>query len=130
MLNNTAFFPDVPNVKILIDPIYKFGSKATITTEVSSIPSPENVEWQKSKDGIDFHCIDIKNPKYYGSSEKPECPMLVILEINFVDKLHYRLLVRNKFGESISNTVFLDVKGSTINHYKALNLLKTCLFKG
>lgn len=106
---------DVPNVKILFDPIFKFGSKATITTEVSSIPSPEKLEWQKSKDGIKFHCIDIKNPKYYGSSEKPECPMLVILKIDFADKLHYRLVVWNIFGESISNTVFLDVKGSPPN---------------
>lgn len=117
------FFPDVPNVKILLDPIFKFGSKATITTEILSIPSLENLEWQQSKDGIDFYCIDIKNPKYYGSSEEPECPMLVLLEIDFADKLYYRLVVRNIFGESISNTVFLDVKGSTINSYKELNLL-------
>lgn len=117
------FFPDVPNVKISFDPIFKFGSKATITTEVSSNPSPEKLEWQKSKNGIEFHCIDIKNPKYYGSSEEAECPMLVILEIDFADKLHYRLVVWNIFGESISNTVFLDVKGSTIYSYKELNLL-------
>lgn len=46
----------------------------------------------------------------------PASPLLKILEIGFVDKLYYRVLVGNKFGESISNTVFLGVKGSKINH--------------
>lgn len=55
----------------------------------------------------------------------PASPMLKILEIDFVDKLHYRVLVWNKFGESISNTVFLDVKGSKINHLKDC----TCLIR-
>lgn len=117
MLNNTVFFfTDIPNVEIVLDPLFHFGSYATITAEVSSIPPTENVEWQKSKDGIDFHCIDIKTPKYYGSSVMPASPLLKILEIGFVDKLYYRVLVGNKFGESISNTVFLGVKGSKINH--------------
>lgn len=83
----------------------------------------EKLEWQKSKNGIEFYCIDIKNLKYYGSSEEVECLMFVILEIDFVDKFYYCLVVWNIFGESISNIVFFDVKGSMIYFYKELNLL-------
>lgn len=108
------YFLDVPSVDIEVNPTVYFGSKATITAVVSSTPPPEQVIWQKSKDENNFYCIDITKPNYYGSNDIPFKPLLVILKATFDDKLNYRLLVRNKIGESISETVHLNVTGSKI----------------
>lgn len=108
------FFLDVPSVNIEVNPTVYFGSKATITAVVSSSPPPEQVRWQKSKDGNNFHCIDITKPNYYGSNDIPSKPLLQIPKATFDDKLYYRLLVRNKIRESISDTVQLNVTGSMI----------------
>lgn len=108
------YFLDVPSVDIEVNPTVYFGSKATITAAVSSTPPPEHVIWQKSKDGNNFYCIDITKPNYYGSNDIPFKPLLVILKATFDDKLNYRLLVRNKIRESISETVHLNVTGSKI----------------
>lgn len=107
-------FLDAPSVDIKVDPTVYFGSKATISAVVSSCPPPEQVKWQKSKDGNNFHCIDITKPNYYGSNDIPSKPLLVIPKATFDDKLYYRLLVRNKIRESISDAVCLNVTGSMI----------------
>lgn len=112
------FFLDVPSVNIEVNPTVYFGSKATITAVVSSSPPPEQVRWQKSKDGNNFHCIDITKPNYYGSNDIPSKPLLQIPKATFDDKQYYRLLVRNKIRESISDTVQLNVTGS-MNFFKA-----------
>lgn len=106
------FFVDVPNVNIEVNPGVYFGSKASITAVVSSSPPPEQIKWQKSKDGNNFHCIDITKPNYYGSNDIPFKPLLVIPNATFDDRMYYRLLVRNKIRESISDTVYLNVTGS------------------
>lgn len=106
---------DVPSVDIEVNQTVYFGSNATITAVVSSTPPPEQVIWQKSKDGNNFHCIDITKPNYYGSNDIPFKPLLVIPKATFDDKLNYRLLVRNKIRESISETVHLNVTGSPPN---------------
>lgn len=109
-----------------MNPTVCFGCKATITANVSSTPSAEHVTWQKSKDGNDFHCIDITKPKYYGSNDTPFQPLLVIPKASFEDKLYYRLLVKNKITESISDKVYLNVTGS-MNFLKAFLLDWKCL---
>nr|XP_034321578.1 uncharacterized protein LOC105323062 [Crassostrea gigas] len=106
---------DVPIVDIEVNPTVYFGSKATIRAVVSSTPPPEQVIWQKSKDGNNFYSIDITKPNYYGSNDIPSKPLLVIPKATFDDKLNYRLLVRNKTRESISETVHLNVTGSPPN---------------
>lgn len=95
-------------------PKVQFGSEATITAVVSSIPEPEHVKWQKSKDGNNFYCIDVTETNYCGDYETPLIPshLLVIPKATFDDKLYYRLLVKNKIRESISDTVYLNVTGS------------------
>lgn len=93
-------------------PKVHFGSKATITAVVSSTPSPEHVKWQKSKDGNNFYCLDVTKSNYYGSNDAPLKPLLVIPKATFDDKLYYRLLVRNKIRESVSDAVYLNVTGS------------------
>lgn len=103
-------FADIPSVEIFIDsPVY-FGSKTTIKSVVStSMPTPEKIEWQESKDGVDFNCIGYA--KYPQSTNNFICPSFVINETSFDDK-RYRLLVWNRIGESVSNTVYLNVTGS------------------
>lgn len=83
---------------------------------VTSTPLPEIAKWQTSKDGIEFQSIDINNVNYIESNEHPECPVLVISKATFNDKLYYRLLMWNKIGKGVSNTVYLNVTGSMI-HY-------------
>lgn len=88
-----------------------FGSETIIKSEVSSTPTPERTEWQKSKDGTDFHLIG-KPKMYFGSTEDFKSPFLVIPKTTFADKLFYRLLVWNRVGKSASNTIYLNVTGS------------------
>lgn len=82
---------------------------------VISTPSPEIAAWQTSKDGIDFHSIDINNVNYI-EMENPKSPVLVISEATFNDKLYYRLIMWNTIGKGVSNTVYLNVTGS-MTHY-------------
>lgn len=107
---STYFFTEAPSVKILVDSSVCFGSTTTIKSEISSTPEPNKIEWQKSKDGIDFHCIE--KPLYFRSTDIFTSPTYVIPKTTFTDKLHYRLLVWNEIGESVSNTVYLNVTGS------------------
>lgn len=111
--SKTLFFADVPNVEISTTQEVYFGSKISFTSRIVSCPSPDGAEWQQSNDGNTFKSIIISKPKYYGSSCDPKSPLLIIPKVTFEDKLYYRLLVGNKIGEQYSNTVFLDVKGST-----------------
>lgn len=89
-----------------------FGSNTIITSRISSFPSLEGMEWQKSIDGNTFNCTDISQPRYKGSRIEPESPLLVIPKTTFEDKLHYRLLVWNIFGRCISGPLPLIVTGS------------------
>lgn len=104
------FFTDFLSVKIFVNSPVCFGSKTTIRSEVSSTTTPEKIEWQKSKDEIDFHCI--KEPILFKTTAGFECPSYVIPQTTFTDKLYYRLLVWNENGKGVSNTVYLDVTGS------------------
>lgn len=104
------FFTDFLSVKIFVNSPVCFGSKTTIRSEVSSTTTPEKIEWQKSKDEIDFHCI--KELILLKTTARFECPSYVIPQTTFTDKLYYRLLVWNENGKGVSNTVYLDVTGS------------------
>lgn len=103
-------FPDIPSVKIFEDSSVCFGSETTIRSVISSTPPPEKIEWQKSMDEVNFSCI--RYAKYPQSTNKSTCPSFVIKKTSFDDRLFYRLLVWNGIGESVSNTVFLNVTGS------------------
>lgn len=104
------FFTDLPCVKILVDSPVRFGSETIIKSIISSTPTPEKIEWQSSKEGIHYYCIG--KPSSFGRLDIFKMPSLVIPETTFNDKLYYRLLVWNGIGETISNTVYLNVTGS------------------
>lgn len=104
-------FADIPSVEIFIDSPVCFGSETIIKSEVSSTPTPEKTEWQKSKDGTDFQLIGKRNI-YIESNENFKNPFLVIPKTTFADKLFYRLWVWNRVGKSVSNTFYLNVTGS------------------
>lgn len=77
---------------------------------ISSTPTPKKIEWQKSKDGVEFNCIG--KPIYFESDDTFTCPFLPLKKTTFADNLYYRLLVWNGIGEGVSNTVYLNVTGS------------------
>lgn len=104
------FFTEVPSVKIIVDSSVCFGSTTTIKSEVLSTPKPQKIEWQKSKDGTKF--LSTENPILFNSTDIFTSPSYVIPKTTFTDKLYYRLLVWNEIGESVSNTVYLNVTGS------------------
>lgn len=104
---------DIPCVKILVDSPVRFGSETIIKSVISSTPTPEKIEWQSSKEGILYYCIG--KPSCFGRSDIFKMPSLVIPKTTFNDKLHYRLLVWNGIGESVSNSVYLNVTGSRPN---------------
>lgn len=116
------FFTDIPCVKILVDSPVRFGSETIIKSVISSTPTPEKIEWQSSKEGILYYCIG--KPSCFGRSDIFKMPSLVIPKTTFNDKLHYRLLVWNGIGESVSNSVYLNVTGSmTITYILRSNIL-------
>lgn len=88
-----------------------FGSETIIKSVVSSTLAPEQTEWQKSKDGTDFHLIR-RSYIYLESTEHFKNPFLVIPKTTFADKLFYRLWVWNRVGKSASNRLYLNVTGS------------------
>lgn len=104
------FFTEVPSVKIIVDSSVCFGSTTTIKSEVLSTPKPQKIEWQKSKDGTKF--LSTEKPILFNSTDIFTSPSYVIPKTTFTDKLYYRLLVWNEIGESVSNTVYLNVTGS------------------
>lgn len=95
-----------------------FGSKTTIKAGILSTPPTVKVEWQKSKNGNDFYCINTTEEKYSGSKNflipESESAILVILRTTFDDMLFYRLMVWNRIGVNFSNTVELKVTGSKV----------------
>lgn len=107
------FIVDVPNAEISTEQQIYVGSETIFTSKIVACPSPDGIEWQQSNDGKTFESIIISKPKYFGSSDDPKSPLLIIPKVSFEDRLYYRLFVWNKIGEQHSNTVFLDVKGST-----------------
>lgn len=104
----THCITDVPSVELLeVSPIF-CGSKTTIKSVILSTPTPEIIEWQTSRDGVDFHSM--KKAKHFDNTDSS----FVIHKATFADKLYYRLRVWNAIGETISNTVYLNVTGSMI----------------
>lgn len=122
LLNNSTYYlTGVPGVRIFVDSSVCFGSETIIKSEVSSIPTADKFEWQKSKDGDDFYCIGKQED--FGNTDNFTCPILTIPKATFADKLHYRLLVWNRIGESFSNTIFLNVTGSMTWFLRLSNIL-------
>lgn len=105
-------FVDVPCVAIAIKSPVHFASDTTITSTVTSMPPPENAQWQKCKYENDFSELEVTKSKYFGSNVSPECPLLIIPKTTFDDTLYYRLQISNKIGVNVSNIVHLNVTGS------------------
>jgi hypothetical protein len=100
------------------------GSETKIDSVVAACPPPERVSWQKSRDSVTFEPINMDNPKYYGSQGDPSNPILIFRKVTFDDRLYYRLLVWNKIGQSISNTVYLKVTGGMYGFISVCKLSK------
>lgn len=106
----------------MVDSPVSFESETTVKSVISSTPTPEKIEWQKSKDGINFHSIENANTSE--NTKFSTCPFLKINKATFADKLYYRLLVWNRIGESVSNTIFLNVTGSMVLILRLSHLLQ------
>lgn len=118
---------DIPKAKIETASKVFVGCKTIFKPLISSCPSPIGVEWQKSTDGKNFTCINVRDSKYKGSSLSPKSPLLVITNTTFEDVLYYRLRVWNTIGENFSNTLRLNVTGKppfVSTHHKSYK--KTC----
>lgn len=124
-------FIDVPNAKIFKETTVYCGSSTKIGAEISSCPSPDEVKWQRSRDGNSFNFIDIDEPEYFRSTNDIQSPLLRIPKATSDVQLYYRLYLRNKLGENISNTIYLNITGSKlhcIKEYLKTYLLKRSLF--
>lgn len=106
---------DVPNASILKETTVYCGSSTELRAQVSSCPSPDEVKWQRSSDGNSFDFIDIDDPQYFGSTNDILSPFLRIPKATSDVQLYYRLFLRNKLGENISNTIYLNITGSAPN---------------
>lgn len=129
IFNNDTFVAGFPRAQISVHhKNIHFGSEIKIMSNDLSNPPADKFEWQKSKDGKDFDFIDITKPKYFGSSLTAKSPVLVIPKATFEDKLYYRLVIWNKFGEDVSNTVDVNITGSMI-FFKNKTLLLNLFLK-
>ena len=108
-------FIDIPSATISNEVSVYVGSRTNISSKVEACPPPEGITWQKSSDSVTFENINIDNPRYYGSTNDPSSPVLTITKSTFDDKMYYRLLVWNKIGQRVSNTVYLNVTGGMYN---------------
>lgn len=117
---------DEPNAKISTNTAVVHGSETRFSCLISSCPSPEQIEWQKSCDGNIFYRIDINELKYHGSNEDPSSPVLCLPKTTFDDQQFYRIVVRNKIGEYTSDTHFLEVTGNRPNITNAICTTKDC----
>lgn len=106
---------DVPNATILKEATVYYGSSTKLSADVSSCPPPDEVKWQRSRDGNSFNFIDINEPEYFRSTNDIQSPLLRIPKAMSDVQLYYRLYLRNKLGENISNTIYLNITGSKLN---------------
>eukprot|EP00105_Crassostrea_gigas_P015053 XP_011431932.1 PREDICTED: uncharacterized protein LOC105331445 isoform X4 [Crassostrea gigas] len=105
---------DIPKATISTESKVYLGSTAQIKSEVSSTLPLSKYEWQKSVDGNAFECMDINERKYHGTCNFMN-PLLLIQNTTFDDILYYRLLVWNRIGGCVSNTIYLNVTGNPPN---------------
>jgi hypothetical protein len=104
----------IPNAMLITEPntgSVCFGKETKIDSTIETCPPLEGALWQKSSDLVTFEEMDMKNPKYFGSTSDIANPVLKFAKPTFSDRLYYRLQVWNKIGESYSNTVYLNVTG-------------------
>lgn len=107
------FFPGIPKATISTESKVYLGFTAQIRSKVSSNLPLSKYKWQKSVDGNAFEYIDNNEriPVYNGTGQLMN-PSLLIRNTTFDDILYYRLLVWNRIGGCVSNTVYLNVTGS------------------
>lgn len=108
-------FIDIPNATIFKETTVYCGSPTKLCAEISSCPSPDEVMWQRSRDGNSFNFIDIDEPEYFRSTNDIQSPLLRIPKATSEVQLFYRLYLRNKLGENISNTIYLNITGSKLH---------------
>jgi hypothetical protein len=119
----------IPNATVATDVQVYLGSDTKISAMITSCPPAEGAVWEKSSDSVTFETIDVKKPKYYGSTLDPSNPLLMFTKTAFEDKLYYRLRVWNKLGQCISNEEYLNVTGGMYFSIKSKVLCFQCLCK-
>ncbi|XP_056017067.1 neuronal cell adhesion molecule-like [Ostrea edulis] len=105
---------DVPVAKIVTVETVYFGDGTKINSVITACPPLEADE-------------------YFGSNKDPNNPIMIFPKANFDDRLYYRLVIRNKIGEHVSNTVYLNVTGgppnisnSHVTNIKKRSMTLTC----
>ncbi|XP_056017516.1 muscle M-line assembly protein unc-89-like [Ostrea edulis] len=109
----------VPSVSIIEVPEVIVGNPIIIVPTIQSCPTPVSAIWQKNNrhNNEEFERLEINDSKYFGSSDDPDDPRLVMQKVTQEDALYYRLIVSNGIAQSASNTIYLKLIGGVPSLY-------------
>lgn len=86
-----------------------YNTTVEIKAMIRSFPKHTGVIWMKGKEPI-----DISQPKYIGSLNYGECPVLKINNVKKDDRDIYSIKVSNELGEETCSNGTLEVVGGTL----------------
>lgn len=86
-----------------------YNTTVEIKAMIRSFPKHTGVIWMKGEEPI-----DISQPKYIGSLNYGECPVLKINNVKKDDRGIYSIKVSNELGEETCSNGTLEVVGGTM----------------
>lgn len=116
MLHN---FAGRPEVTIHIVPLALENECVEFKAKIRGFPKCHDVKWMKGNKPI--HTTD---PKYGGSINDEESPVLCIKNIKVEDSGVYKIIVRNEYGE-VERSENLEVIGGKFNSFKNQKISKS-----
>lgn len=86
-----------------------YGDCLEFKGKIRSFPKHTRVIWMKGDEEI-----DITQPKYKGSSDVGDCPLLCINDVNTEDQVEYTIQVYNELGMGMCKSEKLIVIGGKL----------------
>lgn len=117
--NNLVFFIGRPFVSLTQESPAFFNECVQLKAAIRSFPKHESVKWMKGK-----KYIDITQPKYEGSTDIGDSPILCINHIDRGDAARYKIKVHNDVGTSTCKIKKLEVNGGNIKVKMYISIFK------
>lgn len=109
-----TFYIERPEVILSHVPKAVYDTKVVYKATIRSFINKTSTMWKRGE-----KIIDIKKPKYEGSSEVGNCPVLCINNVSEKDEDVYSILVRNEWGNTPLSYERLVVNGSKCHNFSS-----------
>lgn len=106
------YFSGLPEVVLNEGPSAVLNECVEFKATIRSFPKHHSVLWKKDDDPI-----DITLPKYKGSSDVGDCPLLCINNIKEEDEAAYTIEVQNECGKGIDTEKLKVIGGKNKPQY-------------